>query len=52
MFVAMSVDVLKRQANSSGAKVAWILVFFFALPIGAVFYYLTVFRRVGHLVVE
>lgn len=45
MFVRMSGDVLKTPRYSVGAKAAWILVFFLALPLGAVFYYFLVFRR-------
>ena len=48
MFIGMSVDVLKTQRYSGGAKAAWMVLFFLALPVGAVFYYLLVFRRAAH----
>jgi len=47
IFIGMSGDVLKTQRYSGVAKAAWILVFFLALPVGAVFYYFIVFRRFG-----
>ena len=45
MFIGMSANVVKTERYSGGAKAAWMVLFFLALPVGAVFYYLLVFRR-------
>lgn len=50
MFVGMSADVLKTQRYSGDAKAGWMVLFFLTLPLGAVSYYLLVFRRAARLV--
>ncbi len=46
MLFAMSRHVFAQQQYSTGAKAAWVLLFFLALPVGAAIYHFLIFRRV------
>lgn len=44
-WIAMLVNALTRDFRDSGSKIAWVIVVFFGQGLGALIYYLVVFRK-------